>query len=71
MTDQQREHRAFVAQQVSVRLHKKYEAGAKEHGGLLSDMPAKDLLDNAIDEAIDQAVYLVTLKEKLYPIDKA
>jgi hypothetical protein len=43
----------------------KYRAGQKEHGGTLRDVSAMELLDNGIDEAIDQIVYLLTLKEKL------
>ena len=43
----------------------KYEAGAKEHGGTLSDMPVRDLLVNAREEVIDMFVYLQTAIEKL------
>lgn len=65
MTDQQRAHRAKIMQRLSVLAHAKYEAGALEHGGLLSDHPVEWLTDNAIEEVIDLAVYLLTLKEKL------
>jgi len=65
MTDQQKEHRAKIMQAASMRIHAKYEAGAIEHGGLLSDLSADALLENAIDEAVDQVVYLLTLKDKL------
>ena len=40
----------------------KYRKGQAEHGGQLWLNPS--LLDNAIDEAIDQVVYLLTLKEQ-------
>ena len=40
----------------------KYSRGQAEHGGQLWLNPS--LLDNAIDEAIDQVVYLLTLKEQ-------
>lgn len=41
----------------------KYRKGQKEHGGHLWNNPAEKLLDFAIDEAIDQVVYLLTLRE--------
>lgn len=63
MDDRQREHRAKIMQAASMRIHAKYEAGAIEHGGLLSDLSADALLENAIDEAVDQLVYLLTLKD--------
>ena len=65
LTDEQKEHRSYIAQQASVWLHKKYEAGAVEHDGLITDLSVEQLLDEAINEAIDQTVYLLTLKQKL------
>lgn len=44
----------------------KYRKGVAEHGGNLWDNPSESLLDMAIDEAIDQVVYLLTLKAKLF-----
>lgn len=41
----------------------KYQKGALEHGGNLWEKDG--LLDEAISEAIDQVVYLVTLKQQL------
>ena len=41
----------------------KYIKGQKEHGGRLWE--EEGLLDMAIDEAIDQVVYLLTLKQQL------
>jgi len=43
----------------------KYRAGQAEHGGNLFDMITVELVDNAILEAIDQVVYLITLRDKL------
>jgi len=63
MDDRQREHRGKIMQKASVLLHKKYEAGAIQHGGVLSDKSKEWLLDSAIEEALDQLVYLLTLKD--------
>ena len=41
----------------------KYSAGYRKHGGQLWEHPA--LLGEAINEVIDLAVYLLTLKEQL------
>ena len=61
----QEEHISRLVSQASLRMFNKYRAGAKEHGGTLEDMFIGDLLNNAIDEAIDQVIYLLTLKEKM------
>lgn len=70
MSDEQKEHRAKIMQQASMLIHAKYEKGAREHHSLLTDYDAHWLLDSAIEEALDQIVYLLTLKDKLYPVDK-
>ena len=54
-----------ACQEVVVLVDAKYRAGAAEHGGELLALPDLCILDLAIDEAIDQAVYLLSLKEKL------
>lgn len=46
-------------------MDSKYRKGQKEHGGDLWRMPLEDLLDNAILEAVDQVVYLLTARERL------
>lgn len=43
----------------------KYMAGAREHGGFIKDIPTEKLVKEAINEALDQLVYLLTLQEKL------
>jgi hypothetical protein len=50
--------------QSAVLMDEKYRKGAEEHGGFLGDMTPEDLIANAIDEAIDQLVYLLTLRDK-------
>jgi hypothetical protein len=64
VTPQQEVHLEGLKWDVFKAIDKKYRRGAKEHGGILSDMSEDDLLDNAIDEAIDQVAYLFTLKAK-------
>ena len=60
------EHEAHL-QQIKDEFFKlvdtKYRKGQAEHGGNLWAKPG--LLDMAIDEAIDQVVYLLTLREQL------
>jgi hypothetical protein len=41
----------------------KYEKGQLEHGGQLWEK--QGLIDMAIDEAIDQVIYLLTIKHQL------
>jgi len=50
----------------------KYRKGQKEHGGILSEKSAEFLINAAIEEAIDQVVFLITLKNKISnPIPEA
>lgn len=66
MNREQEENLAYVIKESSVRINAKYRQGDREHGGAgLMAMPPRLLLDHAIDEAIDQVVYLLTLKRKL------
>lgn len=44
-------------------VDEKYRRGAEEHGGKLWEKTG--LVDMAIEEAIDQVVYLLTLKEQI------
>ena len=44
----------------------KYVRGSIEHEGDIRDMSAEQLLNEAIWENIDQAIYLFALKERLY-----
>lgn len=65
MTAQQERHLNQIQTDLEHRLDLKYRAGAAEHGGNLDNMDKYDLLESAIDEAIDQVVYLLTLRSKL------
>ena len=65
LSQSQRFHLSTLNSTHKVLLSKKFKKGAEEHGGDLQDMPPMQLLDAAIDENIDQFVYLQTLKSKL------
>lgn len=63
LSDEQRAHRGYIVQQADRLITAKYEKGALEHGGLITELSEDQLLDAAIEEAVDQIVYLLTLKE--------
>lgn len=58
-----REHANQVAKEAARLILVKYKAGQKEHGGMLWTKPG--IIDMAIDEAVDQVIYLLTLKHQL------
>jgi hypothetical protein len=64
MTEEQQEHIVRIQLDFNAMSQKKFEAGAREHGGDLRDMTILQLIENAMDEAIDQFVYLHTAWEK-------
>lgn len=61
----QEQHLATICKEFESLVTKKYRAGQAEHGGNLYDVPVMSLLDYAIDEAIDQVTYLLTIKQQL------
>lgn len=63
MTNEQNSHLNSLVAVFTELVTKKYTAGQKEHGGDL--WKKKGLIDMAIDEAIDQVVYLLTLKKQI------
>lgn len=65
MTPEQERHLEFILQEVTKRLDKKYRIGQAKHGGNLFDKTPKELVEEAIMEALDQFVYLMTLHAKL------
>ena len=69
MTDNQEKHLAHLKDSFCALVDAKYRKGAAEHsgecGGELLNVPALRILDLAIEEAIDQVVYLLSLREKL------
>ena len=65
MTASQEAHLSRVKSDFCALVDAKYRAGATEHDGELLEVAALEILDYAIEEAIDQVVYLFSLKEKL------
>ena len=61
---QQEQHIKEIISTFSGKMVMKYRKGAQEHGGELLDKDLVWLLDNALDEAIDQVVYLITARTK-------
>lgn len=57
------EHLDSILTQFTQLCAAKYIKGNTEHGGFLPDKDG--LLDMAIDEVVDLAVYLLTLKQQL------
>lgn len=68
MTDSQETHLLHIKQDFERLVDFKYRKGQAEHGGNLINISAEGLLNYAIDEAIDQVVYLLTMKEKLFEL---
>ena len=65
LDDLQRSHLRSLDRDISRRLIAKYARGADEHGGYIWDQDPLTLVNNAIDESVDQLVYLLTLRDQL------
>ena len=65
MTASQESHLARIKAEFTALVDAKYRQGAAEHSGELLQAPAMQILDYAIEEAIDLVTYLLSLKEKL------
>jgi len=63
MTPEQ--HLEKILTQAEFRIKVKYLRGQAEHNDNLWEHSILDLVDNAIDEAVDQLVYLLTLRDKI------
>lgn len=63
MTDETWKHLGKIRDDFDDLVVAKYVAGQNEHGGQL--WKKKGLIDMAIDEAVDQVVYLLTLKKQI------
>lgn len=68
MTNQQERHLQSIKANFSALVDEKYRAGQKEHGGDLFAKTPKQLINMALDEAIDQVVYLLTLRSVVYGV---
>lgn len=58
-------HGKQIGDSVKRELVAKYIKGQQEHGGHLWEIPTPLINDMAIEEAIDQAVYLKTMQQQL------
>jgi len=65
MKQKQELHLSMIQSKVRKLINTKYRRGAREHQGNLSNLSSKKLIDEALNEVIDLAVYLITLKNKL------
>lgn len=65
MTAAQERHLESIQFYFSKAVGSKYRKGQEEHGGNLFDMSVLQLIDAALDEAIDQITYLKTLRDKI------
>lgn len=71
MTVEQEQHLQKIKRTFGSMVEVKYRKGQAEHGGNLFDMTPIQLIDAALDEAIDQVTYLKTLRDKLAEKEKA
>lgn len=62
MSAARKAHLQRVLKQFNAGARAKYENGQREHGGNLWQKPG--MLEQAIDEAIDLVIYLLTLREQ-------
>lgn len=65
MTPDQIQHENSIIEEFVSDHMAKYEKGAIEHGGGLWQVPPDQLLAMGIEEVLDQASYLYTLKPQL------
>lgn len=65
MTKEQEQHLEDIKNEFLTAVDIKYRKGQEEHGGDLADHNELWLVNAAIDETIDQYVYLYTLREKI------
>lgn len=65
MTPEQEIHLSEIISDFSTRCDAKYRKGQAEHGGNLFDLGMLQLIDNGLEEAVDQFVYLKTLRDKI------
>lgn len=65
VTPEQETHLECLKLQFGLWADKKYRNGQREHGGNLWENTPIRLVELAIDEAVDQVAYLLTLRDKL------
>lgn len=66
MKQSQEEHLLYILDEIHSRTDTKFRKGDAEYGtSLFEDYDVRELVLAAIDEAIDQATYLLTILRKL------
>lgn len=65
MTHEQELHLRIIKDQFSQDVDAKYRGGVREHGGNLWEKSPLELTEEAMKEAVDQYVYLATLRGQL------
>jgi hypothetical protein len=65
MKEAQATHLHKIVEEARKAITEKYTRGAEEHGTILSDQPLLALADFIVDEAVDQLVYALTLRDSL------
>lgn len=63
MTPEHEAHLAYLKAELTADIDAKYRAGQEEHGGNIWEKPG--MLEHAIEEVLDLAVYLYTLKGQI------
>jgi len=63
MTPAHETHLEEIMQSFDAAVNRKYRAGVAQHGGMLWTKPR--ILDKALEECVDQYVFLYTLKQQM------
>ena len=63
MTPEHEAHLAHLKSEIAKDIDAKYRAGQIEHGGNIWEKPG--MLEHAIEEVLDMAVYLYVLRDQL------
>ena len=67
ISNQQREHALAIADRFGQMIVEKYKRGQEVNGGNLWEKT--DLIDKALEEVTDLAIYLLTLRQQLVEFD--
>lgn len=65
MTSKKEADLKWLIEEHAKRLDAKYRAGDKKHGNDLPDLSARQLLEEALEENLDQFVYIMKALEKV------
>lgn len=65
LSEAQKQHMLSLTEEIHGLFIRKYMKGAEEHNSNLWELSNEKLLNEAINEAIDQLAYLLTLKQNL------